>query len=170
MIIDLAGLGNSPHSFEFSLAPEEIILDDETAKLKNAVRVAGTLTKHIAQVDVEGRIRAQTEIECARCLRTFEHKLDFPFAETFVTEENYTAAKEVELHGEDLDVSVFEGDKIDLDEIVREQILLNLPEQIFCAEDCKGFCEKCGANRNLINCNCIEKEVDPRWSALKNLK
>ena len=69
-----------------------------------------------------------------------------------------------------MDVSVIEGFEIDLTELVREQILLNLPEQVFCREDCKGLCEKCGANRNLINCNCEEKEIDPRWSALKNLK
>jgi uncharacterized protein len=68
-----------------------------------------------------------------------------------------------------LDVAVYEGDKIDLGELVREQIILNQPEQVFCREDCKGLCEKCGANRNLIDCKCEEKEIDPRWAALKNL-
>jgi uncharacterized protein len=53
---------------------------------------------------------------------------------------------------------------------VREQILLNLPEQVFCKEDCKGLCQKCGANRNLIDCKCDSDETDPRWAALKNLK
>jgi uncharacterized protein len=57
-----------------------------------------------------------------------------------------------------------------LTELVREQILLAVPEQVFCREDCKGLCLKCSANRNLIDCNCEEKEIDPRWAALKNLK
>jgi len=65
---------------------------------------------------------------------------------------------------------VFEGDELDLTELVREQILLNLPEQTFCNPDCKGLCPKCGQNRNLIDCNCEENETDPRWAALKNLK
>ncbi len=170
MIVDLITLGNSPLDFEFSLVPEEIDLESEEAKLKNAVNVNGKLTKHIAQTVVEATIRAEIETECTRCLETVEQNLEIVFEAAFVAEENYTSAKEAEIGAKDLDVSVVEDDKIDLAELVREQILLNLPEQVFCREDCRGLCEKCGANRNLIDCNCIEKEIDPRWSALKNLK
>jgi uncharacterized protein len=46
---------------------------------------------------------------------------------------------------------------------------LNLPEQVFCREDCRGLCAKCGANRNATDCGCEEKEIDPRWAGLKNL-
>ena len=170
MIIDLITLGNSPYEFDFSLAPEEIDLDSDEAKLKRAAGVKGKLTKRIAQTDVEGIISAELKIACARCLETIDRQLVIPFEAVFVTPENYTQAKEAELKAEDLDVSIFEGNEIDLTELVREQILLNLPEQVFCKEDCKGLCEKCGANRNLINCNCLEEEIDPRWAALKNFK
>ena len=170
MIIDLITLRDSPYEFEFSLTPEEIDLDGDEAELKNAIKVKGKLTKHIVQSDVEGTIGAELEIECSRCLQVIDKELEFAFEAAFVTPENFTGTKEAELNANDLDVSVFEGDKIDLTELVREQILLNLPEQVFCREDCKGLCEKCGANRNLIDCNCKEKEVDPRWAALKNLK
>ena len=74
------------------------------------------------------------------------------------------------MSGEDLSTDVLPDGRIELNDIVREQILLNLPEQVFCTEECKGLCPKCGADRNLINCNCEETEIDPRWSALKNLK
>jgi uncharacterized protein len=170
MIIDLIILGDSPLDFDFSVLPEEINLDGEEAKLKNAARVTGKVIKHIAHTDVEGRIQAEIELECTRCLQQIERDFDIPFHAAFVAPENYTQAKDAELRAEDLDVSVLEGNEIDLTELVREQILLNLPEQVFCREDCKGLCEKCGANRNLINCNCLEKEIDPRWAALKNLK
>ena len=59
------------------------------------------------------------------------------------------------------------GDSV---EVVREQILLAMPEQVFCWEDCKGLCPKCGTNLNLIDCKCADDEVDPRWAALKSLK
>ncbi|HEY8559886.1 MAG TPA: DUF177 domain-containing protein [Pyrinomonadaceae bacterium] len=171
MIIDLITLENSPREFDFELAPEQIDLDgDEEARLKTPARVTGKLTRRIAQTDVEGTIDAELEIECTRCLQKIDKKFEIPFRAAFVAPENYTQAKEAELNAEDLDVSVLEGNEIDLKELVREQILLNLPEQIFCREDCQGLCEKCGANRNLINCNCLEEEVDPRWAALKNLK
>ena len=88
----------------------------------------------------------------------------------FVTEENYTSEKEAEVRNDDLNVSIYDGEKIDLTDLVREQILLDLPTQILCREDCKGLCQKCGANLNEVNCNCAENETDPRWSALKNLK
>jgi uncharacterized protein len=170
MIIDLITLRDSPHEFEIALAPEEIDLDGDEAKLENAVEVKGKLTKHIAQADVEGTIRAELEIECTRCLQKIDKELEFAFNAAFVTPENFTESREAELNASDLDISVIDGNEIDLSELVREQILLNLPEQVFCREDCKGLCEKCGANRNLIDCNCNEKEIDPRWAALKNLK
>src|SRR5215213_6979878 len=170
MIIDLITLENSPYEFDFELTPEEIDLDSEDAKLKTAANVKGKLTRHIAQTDVEGTITAELEVECTRCLEKIEKKIEILFEAAFVSPENYTQAKEAELNAGDLDVSVLEGNEIDMTELVREQILLNLPEQVFCREDCKGLCEKCGANRNLINCNCLEEEIDPRWSALKNLK
>ncbi len=170
MIIDLITLRESPFEFEVSLAPEEIDLDSDEAKLKNAASVKGLLTRHIAQIDVEGTIFAPLEIDCSRCLQAIDKDLEVNFHAAFVTPENFTEAKEAELNADDLDVSILEGNEIDITELVREQILLNLPEQVFCRENCKGLCEKCGANRNLIDCKCIEKEVDPRWSALKNLK
>ncbi len=170
MIIDLITLKSSPHSFEYSLLPAAIELESGDAKLKNTVNLKGELTRRIAQTEIDATLAAEIEVECTRCLQTIEQKLEFPFKAVFVTAENYTQAKEAELTAQDLDVSVFEGDKIDLTELVREQILLNLPEQVFCKEHCKGLCEKCGANRNLIDCKCKEKESDPRWDVLKNLK
>ena len=170
MIIELFNVKNSPHEFEFSLAPTEIELEQPNARLIDNVKTVGELTKGIAQIDVEGVISAKAEIECTRCLEPFEKDLEIPFKASFVAPEHFSEEKEAELNEADLDVSIYEDDKIDLSELVREQIILNLPEQFFCSEDCKGLCDKCGANRNLIDCKCIEKEIDPRWAALKNLK
>ncbi len=170
MIVDLTILEKSVLDFNFSLLPETIDLEREDAKLISTIEVNGKLTKGIVTLTVKGEIFAVAGMECTRCLQPVEHKLHIPFDAEFITAENYMAAKESELQEQDLDVAVYEGDKIDLTELVREQILLNLPEQVFCTENCRGLCEKCGANRNLIDCNCIEKEIDPRWSSLKNLK
>lgn len=170
MIIELFGLDNAPRKFEFSLAPEEIELGQENVKLLGEIKTAGELTKRIAQVDVEGEIEAQAGIECTRCLSPVETNLKIPFAVNYIAPEDLSEEKETELSADDMDVSVYEGNSINLSELVREQIILNLPEKIFCREDCKGLCAECGANRNLIDCNCEEKEIDPRWAALKELK
>ena len=170
MIVDLITIKERTSSFDFSIEPAQIDLESETARVKSVVEVQGKIKKGIVQVDVEGRISAGVEVECDRCLQPVEKSLEFPFDVAFVTPDNYTQAKEAELNQDDLEVSIYAGDKIDLSELAREQIILNLPEQTFCRDDCKGLCPKCGANRNLIDCNCEEKEVDPRWAALKNLK
>lgn len=169
MIIDLINLGNSPVEFNLSLSPEEMDLETESFKLRGEVRAAGKVTRRIVQTDVEGEIAAGIEIDCTRCLEPVQRSLHIPFSVSYTAPENYTDEKEAELQGDDLDLAISEDDRIDLKEIVREQILLNLPEQVLCKEECKGLCQKCGANRNLIDCKCEEKEVDPRWSALKDL-
>lgn len=170
MIIDLTTLKDKNTRFEFFIPADEINLEDEAVKLNDVVKIRGNLIKGIAQTDVEGAIAAAVELECSRCLRAVQKFLEFPFEAVFVTPENYTEEREVQVGVGDLEVSIFGGDKIDLTELAREQILLALPARVFCREDCKGLCQKCGANKNLINCNCEEKEVDPRWAALKDLK
>ena len=167
MIIDLIQLTEPEIAFDFTTQPD---LEEESARIAKPVRTVGRLRKGIAQTDVEGRIGGEIETECTRCLRAVTHKFDVPLKASFVTAENYTSEKEAELRQGDLDVSIYDGEKIDLTDLVREQILLDLPAQILCREDCKGLCQKCGANLNEVNCNCEENEIDPRWAALKDLK
>ena len=170
MIIDLIASGKSPFTFTAMFTPEEIDLEGENTELKSSVKIEGQLTKRIAQADLEGEISTVLVVECSRCLQPIEKSLNFTFDVNYVAPEHYSQAKEVELHEDDLEVALFDGQNIDIKELVREQILLNLPTQEFCSEDCKGLCPKCGANRNLIDCNCEEKEVDLRWQSLRELK
>ena len=170
MIVDITTLQSPILPLDFELQPEEVNLVDESIELKSAVKVTGELKRGIVQTDIAGTIAAEVSLECSRCLKTVEQNLEMPFAAAYIAEEDYTQAKEAELNETDLDVSMFAGDKIDLTELVREQILLSVPTQILCKEDCQGLCEKCGADRNLIDCKCEETEIDQRWAALKNLK
>lgn len=170
MIIDLFQLSEPEHRFDFEISLADISLDEESARLAKPVKIDGKLKKGIAQVDVEGTIESEMEIDCTRCLNPTLTALDFPFKVVYVTAENYTPDAEAVLRGEDLDVSVYDGEIVDLAELAREQILLNLPARFLCADDCKGLCAKCGANKNAADCGCEQKEIDPRWSALKELK
>ncbi len=170
MIIDLIKLGKASFDFEFSPDSSEINLEGDIARLKKTITAKGKLTGRIAQTDVEGMISAEIEIDCTRCLQPVEKKLDISFNAVFITPENYSEERELELRSDDLDVSILEDDKIDLTELVREQILLNVPTQFFCRENCQGLCENCGANLNLTKCNCKDDEIDPRWQGLRELK
>lgn len=71
---------------------------------------------------------------------------------------------------DDAETETFDGKQIDLDPIVREQVLLALPMDTLCKEDCKGLCAQCGQNLNEAQCGCDPKPLDPRLAALKNIK
>jgi uncharacterized protein len=170
MIVDLAEIEGSPRPFEFMIAASDLDLDNEISRLTDDVRVSGEVLKSIAQTGVWGSIAAEAQIDCMRCLKPVSHKLKIEFGVSFVTPENFAADKEREVSARDLDTDVLDGDRIDLKEVVREQLLLNLPGQLFCRVDCKGLCPKCGADLNLIDCKCDLDEADPRWEALKDFR
>ena len=65
-------------------------------------------------------------------------------------------ASEFELKDEDMDVYYYEGDEIDLDPFIYEEVLLDMPSRPICSEDCQGLCGVCGKNKNLESCNCSE--------------
>jgi uncharacterized protein len=71
---------------------------------------------------------------------------------------------------DDANQESFDGKTIDLDPILREQVLLALPMHALCREDCKGLCGMCGQNLNEATCGCEPKGMDPRLAALKNIK
>ena len=170
MIVELTDIAGASRRFDFELSPDELDLEDSDLSLKSGVHVTGEVEKTAAELMVRGSITGDGEIECSRCLDPVEQKLKIDFQVSFVTPEHFSADKENEVGEADLDTDILEGDRIDIKDIVREQILLNIPEQVFCRPDCKGLCPKCGANRNLIDCNCDLNETDPRWAALKNLR
>lgn len=170
MIVNLAKLEDTDDRFEFSIRADELDLETDNVRLMSDIGALCEITKSISRTGIKGKVSVAIEVDCTRCLVPVEQPLGFSFSAAFVPREELLKEDEAELEAQDLDVDVLDADELDLREVVREQILLNLPDQIFCKEDCKGLCQKCGANLNLIDCKCIETEIDPRWAALKKLK
>lgn len=170
MIIELGSIDDNSRPFEMNLSGEEIDLEVETAKIIGQVAAKGEVYRRIAQTDVRGHINAAVLMDCVRCLQPVERKVSIDFDVSYVDPEHFAADREKEVSGSDLETDVLSGESLDLKDVVREQILLDLPARVFCSDNCKGLCQKCGANFNLVTCNCQADEVDPRWSALKNLK
>ncbi len=167
MIIELSAEPGGSVPFEFETAPE---LDEVTARVGKPLAVRGTVGFGEGRADIEGQIEGVLACSCTRCLAPVERKIDLRFHDVFVTSENVAGDAEAEISGDDLDVSVIENETLDLDEIVREQVLLSLPEQLLCREDCRGICPVCGADLNSASCDCSKEEIDPRWAGLKDLK
>jgi uncharacterized protein len=170
MIVDLLSVTDEPLPFDFTIAANEIDLETEGVRIVGDIDVKGELRKNAAKTDVKGSIAVPLEIDCTRCLTPVSQKLELDFQADFVGKEMLPEGKETHLEGSDLDTDVLEGNELDLTEVAREQILLNLPEHVLCRQDCKGICPNCGKDLNEGDCKCGDDEIDPRWAALRDLK
>ncbi|MBP9663741.1 MAG: DUF177 domain-containing protein [Pyrinomonadaceae bacterium] len=169
MIIDLATAPTYQKPLKAEFAGYEIDLAGE-ARLTAPAVFSGEIFRDDTRTYLGGMITATVEADCTRCLEPVIRAFEIPFRDVFVDASMEATKSEAEIDEADLDESLVIGGRVDLAEVVREQILLALPEQILCKEDCGGLCPICGGNRNLIDCSCENDEIDPRWAGLRDLK
>lgn len=132
-----------------------------------------------AHVFARGKLRGWFTVACSRCVESVRVDMDEPLMVTYLPKNQMLAHGDedqvmdseegIELSEEDLDVCSYEDDIIDLEPLLREQLILAVPFAPLCSESCKGLCPQCGANRNFEQCAC-EPVIDPRLSALRNIK
>jgi uncharacterized protein len=170
MRVEIARLDNNAGKFAHEYSAGELVLDDERVVFVGTPRISGLIRRDGQKVIVEGELAAIAKIECDRCLQPLELPINTEFRVEYVTAETYQGLETAELAEEDLALSIFDGESIDVDEIAREQLLLAIPTHAVCQENCKGFCPVCGTDRNATDCNCNATEIDPRWTGLKDLQ
>jgi DUF177 domain-containing protein len=105
------------------------------------------------KVSVRGSVRGVAELECVRCLRPFEHPLEVPLMAYVERTGHASRSEEADLE-RDHDVIFFNGRQLDLGDVARQALLVELPITPHCREDCKGLCPVCGADRNVAPCHC----------------
>ena len=169
MRIELASLERGGGSFNHSYAPDELALDDDRVNVVTPPVVSGEIRQKGQGLRVTGKVSGRVRIECDRCLKAVEVGVDSKFDVEYVTAEDYQARQEAELTEADLDLSIFDGESLEVDELVKEELLLAVPDHVVCSADCKGMCAVCGADKNSVDCDCETGQVDPRWAGLKNL-
>jgi len=131
------------------------------------VDVSCLITKTSGTVFVKGSFSASIDICCSRCLENTKLPIGSDFAYTLVSAKTETV-DDLELKPEDLEISYYYGDFIDLTPIICEQIILQIPIKALCREECKGLCQQCGTNLNISSCNCSSHAVEGRMAVLKN--
>jgi len=125
------------------------------------VLISGMVRNTAGVLVMTGNISTTIHGICDRCATAFDQEISIPVDVVLVTELSNEES-------EDESVFPLEGDSTDLEEIVRTIFVLNLDSKLLCKSDCKGLCCRCGKNLNIESCIC-EKELDPRFAALKQL-
>jgi uncharacterized protein len=131
------------------------------------VDVSCLITKTSGTVFIKGSFSALIDICCSRCLENTKLSIGSDFAYTLVPAKAETR-EDLELKPEELEISYYQGDFIDLTPVICEQIILQIPIKALCNEECKGLCQHCGANLNNSSCNCSSNVIDSRIAVLKN--
>jgi uncharacterized protein len=124
-------------------------------------------------VFVRGRLHGQLSVACNRCLEPAKVKVDEPVTLTFLPADQVKHAKDQddELTDEAADLLMYNDEQIDLEEPLREELVMAVPMAPLCKESCKGLCARCGKNLNEGPCDCPpDAEEGDRWAALKNIK
>ena len=156
--------------FDISFAPGQIDFVDEL-KQTGPLTVAGSaeLVNSLDEIRVQGHLQGSLAGECDRCLEPIVVPLDCKFDLEYLPEPETVSGEEVELDPKESELAFYQGDGLELADIVRERVLLSLPLQRVCSESCKGLCAQCGQNRNLKDCGCRSAQTDERWAALKSI-
>ncbi len=195
MLLDISRLRTAAQDVNRQMESEAFADLKDDFRVVGTTEVVGTMRREKGTtVILEARVSSVMEVTCGRCLEPFTVPVNVDVTTRFVPPADFakvtaeTAARAGGLKAvlddaedvEDVDIEAVDEDmlglaeyrdeKIDLGEVVREQLYLALPMKPLCQEDCKGLCPVCGGNRNRETCTCQQEWVDPRMAALKEWK
>jgi uncharacterized protein len=157
--------------FRESFAPGVIEFFDPQLRQTAPIESSGAaeLREALLEIHVSGHVSTRMEAACDRCLELASFPIDADFDLSYRPAASMPQRPEAVVPAEDAEIGYYEGDGLELTDILREQILLALPMQRTCRPDCKGICPTCGQNRNLAECACHPAPADDRWARLKDL-
>lgn len=172
VFISLKDLELKPIRFSVEIAPGEISFDRQITQTSplHAEGKAELLHASLGEIRMQGKLRVKMEAPCDRCLDPAGVAVDREFDLTYAPAAQSLAGGETEVEEAGVEVGFYEGSGLELNDVLREVVLLDLPMQTVCREDCKGICPSCGGNRNQQMCDCHPEAVDDRWNQLKKFR
>jgi uncharacterized protein len=126
--------------------------------------------KIIQDIRVKGTLATNLELNCARCLEPVAQDVSRDFDLLYRPLGADAGRDEMSVTDAEAEISYYQGEGVELEDVVREQVLLAVPLKVICREDCKGLCPHCGKNLNQEQCSCAVEAEEPRWAALKEIR
>ena len=178
MLLDIKDLQLRPFEFEEKFQPGVIELGEDIRQrgpLKASGRAEVVEEHHgkhkiIQDIRLRGRLSAELELQCARCLEPVRQDVNREFELLYRPLGVDAGRDELSVTDAEAEIGYYQGDGILLEDVLREQVLLALPFKVTCRADCKGMCPQCGKNLNQEQCSCSTAVEDPRWAALKEVR
>ena len=176
MFLSTRELELQPLRFEFSYPVGKFVFDQpgrkEGIRQSEPVAVNGSaeLESSVGDIRVRGHIKTTLETECVKCLEKAAIHVDSDFDLVYLPEGVEPEGGDKEINDKDAEVGFYQGNGLELQNVIEEFLILAVPMRPVCKEDCCGLCPVCGTNLNETECNCQPDELDPRWSALDGLK
>jgi len=159
--------------FDETFQPGGIDFSREELEQASPLHVSG-VAEYVAHSDGEVRIQGRYTVEmaaqCDRCLQRACFPLDATFDLYYRPMSEIARDEEIEIDESEAEIGFYEGGGMELEDILREQVLLALPMQRVCSDLCQGICPVCGKNRNESACDCRIEPADDRWGALRKLE
>lgn len=170
MLLDLGRIRSASQRVDRVFEPAAFEPFGEDFRVIAPVELEAEVRKDGRKFRLVGRLKTTLETACSRCLEPFAIPIDAPFDLLFLPASEAAADAEREIGDDDVGVSFYKDDEIDLGDVLREQFYLALPMKPLCREDCQGLCPICGINRNAGTCDCKADWIDPRLEGLRNLR
>jgi uncharacterized protein len=145
-------------------------IQSDAVKILSPVSAVLRLDKVGVNVLAKAALSCNAELQCARCLKHFPMRISSQVNVVYHPANDIAKSEQHQLKADELDTVFYRDDLIETDDLLREQLILNLPMKPLCAQDCKGFCPQCGSDLNVSGCLCETKEIDSRFEVLKKLK
>lgn len=139
-------------------------------ELVRPVNVDLEIHKRSDHIRILGTIQSILRLVCHRCLNAFDRSFEEEVDVFLIEEKNAPQEEETELETDELEYEFFDGENIEIDQLVAEQIFLALPYKILCSERCKGLCSRCGANLNEEPCECDRSKEESPFAVLEEMK
>jgi uncharacterized protein len=159
--------------FDETFEPGQIDFSEEDLEQVTPLTTKGMaelLANTDGEVRIQGRYQVQMTSQCDRCLGRARFDLDAGY-DLFYRPMSFIAREEeVAIDEGEAEIGFYEGGGLELEDLLREQVLLALPMQRVCSDVCKGICPVCGVNRNETECGCKLESHDDRWGALRKLE
>ena len=172
MFISLQQLELRTVRFGVEVPAGEIEFDSKITQVSD-LRAQGSaelLSRSLGEVRVQGSLAVTVNAPCDRCLETATVAIDKKFDLVYMPSDERSSPGEDEIDEAGIEVGYYEGAGLPLNDVLREVVLLALPMQLVCSEECRGICPVCGRNRNDGQCACKAQPIDDRWSKLKNFR